>query len=187
METTVKQIDRLDMLFDNEEKKQGCILRKAGSRKLYILFYYFNKRVEKSTGLNDTKKNREKVRLWLDRIIDRRDAGKLIFADAFPGSSDNEKAYFAKLEGWQYAPEPRDILFSSYVQEWFQNVWSHYQAGTKKDDYKLIINSWLLPHFHDMTFFQISSVEIQKLSPQSNGGKGQRRDNYYLRPGLKTF
>jgi hypothetical protein len=42
------------------------------------------------------------VRLWLDRVIERRDAGKLIFADAFPGSSDNEKAYFAKLEGWQY-------------------------------------------------------------------------------------
>jgi len=126
-ETSMKTLPRLDvMLFDNEEKKQGSIIRKAGSRKLYILFYYFNKRVEKSTGLNDTPKNREKVRTWLDRIIERRDAGKLNFVEAFPGASEDEKAYFAKLEGWQYAPEPRDILFSTYVQEWFLNVWSHF-------------------------------------------------------------
>lgn len=102
----MKQLPHLDMLlFDNEEKKQGSIIRKAGSRKLYILFSYFNKRIEKTTGLSDTPKNREKVRLWLDRIIERRDANKLIFAEAFPGSSDNEKAYFAKLEGWQFSPE----------------------------------------------------------------------------------
>jgi integrase len=172
----MKQLPHLDMLlFDNEEKKQGCILRKAGSRKLYILFYYFTKRVEKTTGLNDTTKNREKVRLWLDRIIERRDAGKLIFAEAFPGASENEKAYFAKLEGWQYAPEPRDILFSSYVQEWFQNVWSHYPEGTKKDDYKLIINSWLIPHFKEMTFFQISGVEIQKFIASLKWRKGPKQ------------
>lgn len=100
------QINHQDLLFDNEEKKQGAIIRKNGSKKLYILFYYFNRRVEKTTGLNDTKKNREKVRLWLDRIIDKRDAGKLVFADAFPGAPETEKAHFAKLEGWNYCPEP---------------------------------------------------------------------------------
>ena len=35
-------------------------------------------------------------------------------------------------EGWQYAPEPRDILFGSYVQEWYKDVWSHFPEGTKK-------------------------------------------------------
>lgn len=172
--STVTQIDHL-MLFDNEEKKQGAIIRKAGSRKLYILFYYFNKRVEKTTGLNDTKKNREKVRTWLNRIIEKRDAGKLVFADAFPGAPENEKAYFAKLEGWQYNPEPRDILFVSYVQEWFQNVWRHYPEGTKKDDYKLIINSWLLPCFGNMTFFQISGVEIQRFIASLKWRKGPKQ------------
>ena len=87
MESTVTQIDH-QMFFDNEEKKQGAIIRKAGSRKLYILFYYFNKRVEKTTGLNDTAKNRQKVRTWLDRIIEKRDCGKLVFTDAFPGAPD---------------------------------------------------------------------------------------------------
>ena len=168
------QIDH-QMFFDNEEKKQGAIIRKAGSRKLYILFYYCNKRVEKTTGLNDTRKNREKVRIWLDRIIEKRDCGKLVFADAFPGAPENEKAYFAKLEGWQYAPEPRDILFATYVQEWFKNVWDHYPEGTKKDDYKLIITSWLLPHFGAMTFFQISGVEIQKFIASLKWRKGPKQ------------
>jgi len=127
-------------LFDNQEKKQGTIIRKPGSGNLYILFYYFNRRVEKTTGEKDSPKNRLKVRAWLDRIIEKRDAGKLIFAEAFTGASEEEKAYFAKLEGWQYAPEPRDILFGSYVQDWYQNVWSHFPEGTKKDDYRQIIN-----------------------------------------------
>jgi integrase len=127
------------------------------------------------------------VRLWLDRIIERRDTGKLIFADAFPGSSDNEKAYFAKLEGWQYAPEPRDILFSSYVQEWFQTVWSHYPEGTKKDDYKQIINSWLVPHFQDMTFFQISGVEIQKFISSIKCRKGPKKGQLLSKARVKNI
>lgn len=174
--TTVTPIDPTQF-FDNEEKKQGAIIRKTGSRKLYILFYYFNKRVEKTTGLTDTKKNRDKVRHWLDRIIDKRDAGKLVFADAFPGASEEEKAYFAKLEGWQYSPEPRDILFSSYVQEWLNNVWLHYKEGTWKDDSRRIIDGWLLPFFKEMTFFQISGVELQKfiatLKWRTGAKKGQ--------------
>ncbi len=159
-------------LFDNEEKIQGTIIRKPGSRKLYILFYYFNKRVEKTTGLTDTNKNRDKVRIWLDRIIERRDAGKLVFAEAFPGASEEEKAYFAKLEGWNYAPEPRDILFGTYVEEWKETVWKHFPAGTKKDDYLLIIDYWLLPFFRDKTFFQISSVELQKFISTLRRKKG---------------
>jgi integrase len=162
-------------LFDNQEKKQGTIIRKPGSRRLYILFYYFDRRVEKTTGETDTPKNRLKVRAWLDRVIEKRDAGKLIFADAFTGASEEEKAYFAKLEGWQYAPEPRDILFGSYVQEWNKDVWSHFPEGTKKDDYKQVINYWLVPYFQDKTFFQISGVEIQRFFTTLKWQKGKHQ------------
>ena len=163
------------MLFDNQEKKQGTIIRKPGSRKLYFLFYYFNRRVEKTTGANDTPANRLKARAWLDRQIEKRDAGKLIFAEAFPGASEEEKAYFAKLEGWQYAPEPRDILFGSYAKEWYQDVWSHFPEGTKKDDYKQIIDYWLVPFFQDKTFFQISGVEIQRFFTTLKWQKGKHK------------
>jgi integrase len=36
MKRTTHQIDA--QLFDNQEKKQGTIIRKPGSRNLYILF-----------------------------------------------------------------------------------------------------------------------------------------------------
>jgi integrase len=131
--------------------------------------------VEKTTGLNDTPKNREKVRTWLDRVIEKRDAGKLVFAEAFPGASEEEKATFAKLEGWQYNPEPRDILFGEYLQAWYQNVWSHYPEGTKKNDYRLIIDYWLVPYFGELTFFQISGVEIQKFIASLKWKKGAKK------------
>lgn len=55
------------------------------------------------------------------------------------------------------------------------NVWSHYAEGTKKDDYKLIINSWLIPYFKEMTFFQISSVELQKFIASIKWRKGPKK------------
>ena len=163
------------LIFDNQEKKQGAVIRKPGSRKLYVLFSYFNRRVEKTTGLNDNPANRQKVRVWLDRIIERRDTGQLVFAEAFPGASEEEKAHFAKLEGWQYSPEPRDILFGTYAQEWLQTIWAELPEGTKKDDYRQIIDYWLLPYFKDHTFFQISGVELQKFLTTLKWQKGKNQ------------
>jgi integrase len=163
------------LLFDNVEKKQGAVIRKPGSKKLYILFYYFNKRVEKSTGLNDTNKNREKVRTWLDGKIELRDAGRLVFAEAFPGAHDSEKAYFAKLEGWNYAPEPRDVLFGKYAQHWREEIWEHFDSHTKKLDYQVVIDYWLLPYFAEMPFSQITSVEVKKFMATFKWKKGKHK------------
>ena len=52
---------------DSTEKRKGKITKKAGSRKLYVDFYYHGIRIVKSTGLDETPKNREKIRDWLDR------------------------------------------------------------------------------------------------------------------------
>lgn len=162
-------------VFDNQDKRQGAVIRKPGSKRLYVLFYYFNRRVEKTTGLDDTPANRQKVRLWLDRIIERRDAGQLVFADAFPGASEAEKTLFAKLEGWDYTPEPKDILFGEYTREWLHSVWSRYPEGTRKDDYRQIIDCWLLPYFQGLTFYQISGVELQKFLSTLRWQKGKHR------------
>jgi integrase len=164
------------MLFDNMDAKQdGAVIRKPGSKKLYVLFYYHGRRVEKTTGLDETPANLKKVRMWLDRQMEKIGAGGFVFADAFPGATEEEKTYFAKLEGWHYSPEPRNIFFAAYVQEWFKNVWNHFPERTKKDDYKLIINSWLLPHFGEMTFFQISGVEIQRFIASLKWRKGPKQ------------
>jgi len=176
-----------ERLFDNSEQKQGAIIRKRGSKKLYILFYYFGQRVEKTTGLNDTQANRKKVRVWLDRIFEKIDAGLFVFAEAFPGASDEEKTRFAKLEGWQYTPEPNQVLFGDYLQEWLENVWQELPEGTKKEDYKQIIDYWLIPHFQDMTFYQISGVELQKFIRSLKWKKGKHKGQSLSKARIKNI
>lgn len=148
------------VLFDNQEKTQGAIINKPGTKRLYVLFTYFGSRVEKTTGLKDTPENRQKVRVWLDRIIEKRDAGQLIFAEAFPGASNEEKAHFAKLEGWHHFPKPNEVLFGHYVKGWRETILDHWEDDCKKDDYKQAIDCWILPYFTDKTFFQISHSAV---------------------------
>lgn len=168
-----------DLLFDNldDKKHEGAIIRKPGSQKLYMLFYYHGRRIEKTTGLDDTTEHRQKVRTWLDRQMDKIKIGKFIFSDAFPSAPESEKAWFAQREGWEYQPEPKDVLFCDYVRQWYLKVWDHIPPGTKKDDWKSAINYWLLPHFGEMTFYQISGPELKNfistLKWKSGSKKGQ--------------
>lgn len=162
LETTVRQINHLDLLFDNEGKKQGTIIKKNGSRKLYILFYHFGKRIEKTTGLDDTPQNRQKVRLWLDRVIEKRDSGRLVFAEAFPGAPEKEKEAFAKLEGWHYSPDPRNVNIGDYLKKWNKEVVELYDSDSKRFDYRAIINSWVKPYFAEKTFHDLTRLEMQK-------------------------
>lgn len=100
------------------------------------------------------------MRVWLDRIIEKRDAGQLIFAEAFPGASDEEKAHFAKLEGWHHFPKPNEVLLGHYVKVWRETILDHWEDGCKKDDYEQAIDYRILPYFRDKTFFQINHSTV---------------------------
>jgi integrase len=167
-----------EMLFDNlDDKHKGTIIRKPGSKNLYVLFYYYGRRVEKSTRLVDTPENMEKARTWLDRQMKKIETKRFVFADAFPAAPSAEKAWFARQEGWNYMPEPKDVLFGDYVVQWYEKVWSLLPEGTKKDDWKSAINYWLLPYFSEMTFYQICGTEmksfISTIKWKSGSKKGQ--------------
>jgi integrase len=150
-------------LFDNKtEKKEGTILRKPGSKKLYILCYHCGRRVEKTTGLDDSEINREKVRAWLDRIIEKRNAGTLIFADAFPGASEQEKKIFAELEGRYYSPQLKDICMGDYIDKWIEEVVPLYSSHTKREDHLAIVKCWIRPYFAEKTFYDFTKLELQK-------------------------
>jgi integrase len=160
-----------------KQEEKGSVRRKRGSKKLYVDFYYFQIRIVKSTGLDDTPQNYTKAREWLDRNLEKIANGTFLFAQAFPGASQQEKEFFAQKEGWNYSPEPRQILFDEYVEKWMKEIWSNFHSEGKRRDFKQAINYWLLPYFKGKTFHQISGVELKKflagLKWQDGKNKGQ--------------
>ena len=162
---------------DKPEKKKGKVTRKHGSRRLYVDFYYHGMRVVKSTGLEDSAKNLEKANNWLDRAIEKIDRGTFVFAEAFPGASAAEKAFHAEREGWEYKSEPKDVLFKDYVADWKKRFLTNCISEGKRRDYEQIIDYWLLPHFADKTFFQISGVAVKEFIPTLVWKAGRKKGN----------
>ena len=104
-------IINLERFVDRPKETKGSITRKRGSGKLYVDFYYHGVRIVKTTGQDDTPENWQKARKWLDRAMERIGDGTFVFAEAFPGAPAEEKAFHARLEGWEYTPDPQDVLF----------------------------------------------------------------------------
>src|SRR5690242_3258794 len=151
----------LDLSFCEKPKKyEGRIARKGGSKKLYLDFFYHGTRIEKSTGLDDTPANRVKAERVLETILEQKRLGTLEFAKLFPGASEEEKAFHAKLEQREYAPDARGVTFGEYVKKWYGAVWPNFSSHTKREDYRSAIDFWLLPHFGQKSFFHITGIEM---------------------------
>ena len=176
-EEPVATILNLERFVKKSTEKKSGISRKPGSNKLYVDFRYHGVRIVKSTGLDDTPENEEKTQVWVDRQKEKIANGTFVFTEAFPGASTKEKTFHAKLEGWDYKPEPRDVLFIDYVASWQKRFLANCQSESKRRDFDQVIAYWLLPHFGNKTFFQITGVAIkefiQKLVWKAGKKKGQ--------------
>jgi len=158
-------------------ERAGSVTRKKGSKKLYVSFYYNDVRVVKSTGLDDTPANERRARDWLDRQIDKIADGTFRFADAFPGATAEEKAYHAAREGWDYKPEPQNVLFGDYVGVWLTRIMMNYPSENKKRDYRQVIEDWLLPELGEKTFYQINGVLLQEFLSKLKWRSGKNEGN----------
>jgi len=152
------------LAIDEPAKQIGAIKRRKDSKNLYVDFYYFGRRITRSTELNDTPTNERKVRTFLTRITERIEDGTFKFAEAFPGASEEEKAYFTRLEGREYRPEPHQVLFGEYVKEWMETIFPSFGSPTKRNDYKEAIETKILPHFKDVSFYQITGTTVFKFT-----------------------
>ena len=148
------------LALDQPAQQFGSIKRRKGTCKLYIDFYYFSHRIIRTTELDDTPANEQKVRDFLDRIGDRIEKGTFKFAEAFPGASRKEKAFFTNLEGREYRPEPHHVLFGDYAKEWMKTIFPTFGSPSKRNLYKQALVAWILPRFKNMTFYQISGQEL---------------------------
>ena len=161
-ESEMGNVIPLKVGIKKERKRgEGRIIRKPGSKKLYLSFYYCGRRVEKTTGLDDTPTNKEISEELLDRFMAKVADGTFVFADAFPGASEKEKAIFAKLEGRAYSPGPTNVLFGDYTAKWRKTFVDGLDSLSKKRDYDGIIDYRLTPYFGDMTFDEISGVTLK--------------------------
>ena len=165
----------LDLEIFEKSKHEGRIARKSGTRKLYLDFFYHGVRIERSTGLDDTAKNRMKAQAMLDRILEMKKEGTLEFARLFPGASEEEKEFHTRLEKGEYAPTPKGVTFGGYVKRWYETVWVHYTEATKQKDFRSVIDYWLIPHFGEKSFFHITQVEMQRFVATLRHRKGPKQ------------
>ena len=156
-------------------KKQSGVTKKPGSNKLYVDFRYNGARIVRSSELDDTPENREKVQEWVGRQKEKIASGKFRFVKAFPGASAKEKAFHAKLEGWEFKPESQDVLFKDYAEGWEKRFIANCQSKTKRRDYKQALSYWILPNFGDKTFFQINGVALKEFIPKLVWKSGKKK------------
>jgi len=161
-EEIVAIILKFDKLVEKVPEKKSGVSRKRGSTKLYVDFYYHGVRIVKSSGLDATPKNEKELQGWVDRQKEKITNGTFRFTEAFPGASAKEKAFYAQREGWEYKPEPQNVLFGDYAERWVQKILTKDPSKTKCRDHTQIIDYWLLPYFRNMTFYQITGVAIKK-------------------------
>ena len=102
----------------------------------------------------------KKVREFLKRTMERIENGTFKFAEAFPGASEAEKAYFTQHEGREYRPEPHQVLFGEYVKEWMETTFPSFSSSTKRRDYREAIETRILPHFKNVSFYQMTSTTV---------------------------
>jgi integrase len=167
-----------DQVFENKIKKNSSIVRKKGSKNLYISFRYYDRQICKTTKLVDTPNNREIVQTWLNRQMEKIHQGSFVFADAFPGSSNEEKEHFSNCEGRDYMPDPSHVLFGDYTELWIKSVLNKWEDGSRKDDYLTVLRDRIIPYFSKLTFYQINRIEIvnfiSTLTHKSTKREGQK-------------
>ncbi|SDM90375.1 integrase [Geoalkalibacter ferrihydriticus] len=118
--------------------------------------------------------------------MDKITEGTFVFSKAFPNASTEEKAHFAKLEGWDYQPGPRQVLFGDYARRWMQRIWASWPEGTKKDDYRKDLKP-ILAHFEEMTFYQISLSELQIFVGGLKHQRGSKKGKQLSRQRIKNI
>lgn len=153
----------------------GSIVTKNGSTRWYFDFHYLGHRVEMSTGLKKTADNYDKARKFLDRVMADIREGTFKFSSAFPNASKDKLELFSKLEGTPLTPKPQHVRFGDYVEHWYKTAWERLDSHTTKTDYKCSIDAQILPHFKDMTFYEINRGVMRTFARQLCHLKGSKK------------
>ncbi|WP_169400691.1 tyrosine-type recombinase/integrase [Desulfobacter curvatus] len=165
---------KLDYYRKEKPKKETGIIKKPGSNKLYVDLRPNGIRVQRSSGLDDTTENREKLRDWVNRQQARIKAGTFEFGKAFPNAPEKEKAKHASLEGRAYKLDSSKVLFGDYCDVWVDKNLAAFTPG-KRRDYENAIYPWIKPFFADKSFGQITGVTVKDFIKTLNHRQGRKK------------
>jgi integrase len=155
----------------------GSIYRPRNTSRLHVSFRYFGQRVRLSTGYDDTPANRVKLSLLLNRVGDEIKAQAFRFAETFPQASPEQKAHFSNLEGREYRPLARHVLFRDYVPHWVERELATYPEQLR-EDYLGIINSRLLPHLGGHPFDRLTGPGLKDFIEELRHTDGPHKGKY---------
>ena len=156
------------------KQKHSGVIRKPGSKKLYVDIYPNGVRVQKSSGIDDTPENRKRLQEVVDRMKADMAVGVFRFERAFPHASEKEKAIHARLEGRSFKPDNGKLLFERYLKEWrAKNIPGF--PPSKQRDYNDALDFRILPYFKGKTFDEITGVTLKDFIKQLNWTQGKKK------------
>ena len=149
--------------------KKGSVVSRGG--KLWVDFYYLEKRIREPSGLDDVPANRLLLRRQLDLVVAEIENCVFEFAKRFPHSRSKDR--FTQLEGKALRKGPEDVIFGDYARTW----WMEMEGGmsqSQRRDYDSILRNHHLPYFGDRHFSEFwSRVRMKKftahLKSKTNG------------------
>ena len=137
------------------------VVRKNGSSRLYVKMYYHGRYIEKSTGLKDTEANRIALQETVNVINHDLAADSFVFERAFPGASEEDKAFFAEKEGRTYTAPPDTVTFRHAYKVWEEEVCARIGSENTRSDYQKALKPHILPYFGEKTFDQITKKLVE--------------------------
>lgn len=137
------------------------ITLKKGSSRLYVKLFYHDQYREWTTKLKDNDENRAKVELFVGKINSELAAESFVLENAFPGASEEDKAFFAKKEGRAYIAPPSAVTFGQAYKVWKREVYDRIESDNTRTDYLKAIRPHILPFFGKKSFDQITEGLVQ--------------------------
>ncbi|BBP44539.1 site-specific integrase [Thiosulfativibrio zosterae] len=160
----------------------GNIRKKDNTGNLYFDFQHQKVRCREYTSLPDTKANRKKLEVIMERIEAEITLGSFEYAKYFPNSSMVKK--IADIEAKQKPGYTKTPLFKAFALEWFSEMEPTWRASTAQS-YLRYLNVRLIPHFGEMEVSQITKADILKyrsnVAKQSDGKLKPKTINKFIK------
>ncbi|MGE4500080.1 MAG: DUF3596 domain-containing protein [Hydrogenovibrio sp.] len=160
----------------------GHIRHRKETGTLYFDFQVNKQRCREQTTLPDTKANRKKLTMIMDRIEAEITLGTFVYGKYFPNSPMVEK--LAKLEAKQAGNYRETPLFKDFCEEWFSEMEPSWRQSTALG-YRQYLDKRLKPHFGEMEVSQITKADILKyrssVAKQSDGNLKPKTINKFIK------